>query len=155
MFLWYNREMDKHFLQRYLHEHIPISAAMQVCVIEADAQRVSLSAPLQANINHRETVFGGSACAVAILAAWSLLYIRLGGQAKSYRLVIQHNSMSYDLPIESGFAAHCELPDQAHWDKFIKVLRRRGRARITLDASVSCQGKTVAALQGVFVALEQ
>ena len=48
-------------LQTYLHQHIPLSQAMQVTVMEASLQQVVLTAPLVPNINHRETVFGGSA----------------------------------------------------------------------------------------------
>ena len=48
---------------------MPLSQAMQVTVVEASFQQVVLTAPLAPNINHRETVFGGSASAVAILAA--------------------------------------------------------------------------------------
>lgn len=59
-------------LEQYLHEHIPLSRAMGVEVQEADWNGVTLRAPLAPNNNHRETVFGGSASAVAILAAWAL-----------------------------------------------------------------------------------
>jgi len=58
-------------LQDYLHEHIPISSAMGVRVVACDESGVRLTAPLYPNINHRATVFGGSASAVAILAAWT------------------------------------------------------------------------------------
>jgi thioesterase domain-containing protein len=61
--------MDARELQAYLHAHIPLSAAMQVSVDAVAADGVTLRAPLAPNINHRETVFGGSASAVAILAA--------------------------------------------------------------------------------------
>lgn len=64
-------------LQTYLHAHIPLSGAMQVSVVQAALEGVVLSAPLAPNINHRDTVFGGSASAVASLAAWSLLHTRL------------------------------------------------------------------------------
>ena len=64
-------------LERYLHEHIPLSKAMQVSVVSVDTDGVTLRAPLAPNINHQDTVFGGSASAVAILAGWSLLHTRL------------------------------------------------------------------------------
>ena len=64
-------------LQNYLNEHIPLSLAMGVKVEAASDNAVTLSAPLKPNINHRDTVFGGSASAVAILSAWTLLYVRL------------------------------------------------------------------------------
>ena len=67
-------------LQLYLHQHIPLSAAMQVRVLAATPDEVLLQAPLAPNINHRETVFGGSASALAILAAWSLVHTRMRAQ---------------------------------------------------------------------------
>lgn len=64
-------------LEHYLHDHIPLSKAMAVSVASVAPHEVVLRAPLAPNINHRDTVFGGSASAVAILAAWSLLNTRL------------------------------------------------------------------------------
>ena len=37
-------------LQTYLHQHIPLSQAMQVTVVEASLQQVVLTAPLAPNI---------------------------------------------------------------------------------------------------------
>jgi thioesterase domain-containing protein len=63
--------MNEYELQRYLHERIPLSRAMAVEVRAATAEGVEIYAPLAPNINHRDTVFGGSASAVAILTTWS------------------------------------------------------------------------------------
>ena len=52
-------------LQRYLHEHIPLTAAMEVKVVSCGPDAAHLSAPLAPNINHRDTAFGGSASALA------------------------------------------------------------------------------------------
>ena len=68
---------------------------MEVTVVEASPHQVVLSAPLAPNINHRDTVFGGSASAVAILAAWSMLHLRLSAEGLGSRLVIQRNTMDY------------------------------------------------------------
>jgi len=46
-------------VQQYLHDHIPLSKAMQVTVLSAQTDSVILSAPLAPNINGKETVFGG------------------------------------------------------------------------------------------------
>ena len=71
--------------------------AVSVRSVEHDA--VILLAPLAPNINHRDTVFGGSASALAILAAWSLLHVRLRAEGITGRLVIQRNSMEYERPV--------------------------------------------------------
>ena len=94
--------MDADGLQQYLHEHIPLSRAMQVTVLAASVEEVLLAAPLAPNINHRETVFGGSASAVCILAAWSLVQVRLRAARIPARLVIQRNLMEYLLPVSGN-----------------------------------------------------
>jgi thioesterase domain-containing protein len=57
--------MERWELEHYLHEHIPLSQDMGVEVVMADWNGVTLRAPLTPTINHRETVFGGSASAAA------------------------------------------------------------------------------------------
>ena len=55
-------------LEQYLYEKIPLSRAIQISAIEVNEHTVRLRAPLTPNLNHRATVFGGSAVAVAILS---------------------------------------------------------------------------------------
>src|SRR5262245_21829556 len=64
-------------VERYLHQNIPLSAAMGVRVGSATPHRVELAAPLAPNINHQSTVFGGSASALAMLSAWTLVHLGL------------------------------------------------------------------------------
>ena len=92
-------------LEAYLHEHIPLSAAMQVAVLEATATEVRLGAPLAPNINHRRTVFGGSATALATLAAWALVHLRLSAEGFHWRLVIRESSMKFERAIAGDFEA--------------------------------------------------
>ncbi len=145
--------MTVHDLQHYLHEHIPLSRAMEVTVVRADEDCVVLGAPLAPNINHRETVFGGSASAVAILAAWSLLHMRLHSAGVSRRLVIQRHTMNFELPIEGAFTARAFIASPAAWERFLRVLERKGRARVTVSTVVEFGGTDVAHLEGAFVAL--
>ncbi len=140
-------------LQRYLHEHIPLAAAMQVSVEHADGDDVRLSAPLAPNINHRETVFGGSASAVAILAAWSLVHQKLQAAGVDSRLVIQRNSMEYTQPIAERFFAQSFLAEPERWPLFLATLSRKGRARVRVGATLSAGGGTVGEFAGEFVAL--
>ena len=58
-------DMTHHQLERYLYKHIPLSAAMQVSVQKMTAKSLTLHAPLAPNINHQQTVFGGSASTLA------------------------------------------------------------------------------------------
>ena len=140
-------------LQKYLHDHIPLSTAMQVSVVDVSSDGVVLSAPLAPNINHRDTVFGGSASAVAILAAWSLLHSRLKSSGLSGRLVIQRNCMSYELPISGAFTARSFVSGPGAWEMFTRMLRRKGRARISVSCVLEYAGQAVGQFEGEFVAL--
>lgn len=140
-------------LEAYLHQHIPISRAMGVRVLHADDERIELSAPLAPNVNHRETVFGGSAAAVATLAAWSLIHVRLKHLAIDARVVIQHSEIDYLRPIAGDFTGVAILDSAERWQRFLETLTRKGRARITLASSLHEQNQIAGAFVGDFVAV--
>jgi thioesterase domain-containing protein len=145
--------MDSPELEAYLHAHIPLSAAMQVSVRAVDADAVTLAAPLAPNINHRETVFGGSASALGILAAWSLLHTRMRAEGLHARLVIQSNAMDYDRPIFGDFTARSALAEADQWPRFMRMLARMRRARMRVNSVLESDGAVVGRLTGEFVAL--
>lgn len=145
--------MNEQALQQYLYDHIPLSQAMQVEVRHVDADEIVLAAPLAPNINHQSTIFGGSASAVAILAAWSLVHTRLASAGIANDLVIQSNTMQYELPVGGTVTARSFIEDAAAWQQFIRILSRKGRGRISVAAVLEYEGKRVGRLQGEFVAL--
>lgn len=140
-------------LEKYLHDHIPLSKALEVGVVQARPAGVILSAPLAPNINHRDTVFGGSASAVAILAAWSLLHTRLTAEGIASRLVIQRNTMSYERPIDGPFTAEAAIASAEAWERFARMLKRKGKARIAVASVLHFGGQVAGRLEGEFVAL--
>ena len=144
--------MNPHDLESYLHDHIPLAKAMAVSVAEASQGRVVLAAPLAPNINHRDTVFGGSASAVVILAAWSMLHVRLSAEGLGSRLVIQRNTMDYLAPMAGTFTAVAEAPPAPAWGAFVRMLQRKGIARIEQTSVLHWDGRPAGQLQGEFVA---
>jgi len=140
-------------LEAYLHSNIPLSAAMGVAVRIATPERVRLFAPLGPNINHHQTVFGGSGVVLATLSAWALLHLRLTDERIGAQLVIQRSSMEYERPIPGDFEAVCQFDDAAAWRKFRTTLERRGRARLTLNAQLLHASNDMGSFVGDFVAL--
>ena len=139
-------------LEQYLHRQIPLSAAMQVTVLSATTEAVALSAPLEPNINHKSTVFGGSASAVAILAAWSLVHIRLVEAGLRCEIVIQSSRMDYEQPMRGRFVATSSLVDVAAWPAFLRILTRKRRARIEVESELAVAGSVAGRMTGRFVA---
>ena len=140
-------------LAAYLYEHIPLTRALAVEVLEVGEDNVRLRAPLAPNRNHRQTAFGGSVASLAILAGWGWLHARLAPAAPGLRLVIQRQAMEYLLPIDAAFVADCHAPPAASWQRFSKALASRGRGRIELQAQVSCSAGVAARFTGVYVAI--
>ncbi|MGB5104166.1 MAG: YiiD C-terminal domain-containing protein [Steroidobacteraceae bacterium] len=140
-------------LQRYLHDRIPLARAMQVEVRAATTDGVEIYAPLEPNINHRDTVIGGSASAVAILAAWSAPYVRMRAAGRAGWLVIRRNRMSYERPIVAGFTATAAPPDDAAWAKAVAALAKGRPARVSMSVTLECQGEAVGRLDGEFVVM--
>jgi len=139
-------------VEHYLHQHIPLSADMGVHVVACEAAGVTLRAPLAPNINHHQTVFGGSTSAVAILAAWTWLNFALRAADQTSRLVIQRNTVDYLAPITREFEAHCAGMPAAQLEEFLRTLERYGKARATLTAVLTCKGEKVATFSGDYVA---
>lgn len=140
-------------VQAYLHEHIPLSAAIGVAVAACGRGGVRLRAPLAPNINHRATVFGGSVSAVAILAAWTWLHFALREAELTSRLVIQRNSIEYLAPIAGEFEARCDGVPAERFEAFARQVRRLGKARIEVGAQLFFDGKLAADFRGDYVAL--
>jgi len=125
---------------------------MRVCVASVDEGAVALRAPLGPNINPRGTAFGGSVSALAILASWALLHVRLQGEGVVDRLVIQRNTIEYQRPILGQFTARATLVRPDRWPQFTAMLARKGKARIAVSAVLEHAGQVGGTFSGEFVA---
>lgn len=147
--------MQEQSLQKYLHHHIPLSGAMGVIVKEASKSRVVLQASFEKNINHKQTVFGGSLHALTTLACWSLLHLRLNEMGcEGFQIVIAHSEIDYLQPVTDDFKAECEWIDGENWERFLKIFQKKGKARLELDAKVLEEEKLCVDFKGIFVALK-
>lgn len=139
-------------LETYLENHIPLSKSMGVQVTTATPDTIILSAPLAPNINHRETIFGGSASALCILSAWSLVHLRLLDESRFHpRIVIQRNQMEYTKPILGAFQAECQPPAEPEWHRLLKSLDRKGIGRIHLSSTLRSDREDAGHFSGTFV----
>ena len=145
--------MTEEELERYLHEHIPVSAAMGLTVERVDDDAVVLCAPLEPNVNHRATAFGGSVSALAVLTGWSYTQVRLRAAGLDAHTVIQQSSVRYDAPITGPFRATTHGVEEAVWARFVRTLERRGKARLRLEVTVESGSATAAHFRGSYVAL--
>jgi thioesterase domain-containing protein len=140
-------------ITQYVHEHIPITKHMGMTVLAVDDVQISLLAPYAPNINHRETIFGGSISSLGILAGWALLWAKLQMEEMPNRLVIQSSSTNFIKPATDAIVACCQC-DRASWLTFYTTLKRYGKARMTLSVESRCGNTIVATHTGQYVALK-
>ena len=139
-------------LERMLCDQIPLTHALGIRVGAYDGQSLVLHAPFERNTNHKCTVFGGSLYAVAVLSGWGLLYLALHDQGLKGHIVIQASTVAYELPGTSDFEARSHLPEDAVFERFLKLYRKRGKARLTLSSEIYSQGKRLFTFEGRYVA---
>jgi len=139
-------------LQDYINGQIPLSRAMQLAVTRWNGRKLEVSAPIAPNRNHKATAFGGSLYSLAVVSCWGLFTLRLWEEELDGEIVIQQAHASYLAPVASDMLASCEFNDETRWQSLTNQLRRRGRARIALEAEVLVEKQAAFRLQGDFVA---
>ncbi|WP_404363179.1 YiiD C-terminal domain-containing protein [Marinobacter sp.] len=122
--------------QNRLNEMIPLTRALSVRLEAYDGQSLLVSAPLEPNHNHQNTVFGGSSYGVAVVAAWGLVELLLQDAGLMGVVVIQSGEIEYPNAIERDFFAVCAIPDPEAVMRFHRSLARHGRARLSLETRV-------------------
>ena len=142
--------MDYHRLQEVLYHEIPLSQAMGIEVRNYSGDSLTLSAPLSPNINHKSTAFGGSLYNISVLTGWGLLYIKLKENGIVGQIVIQKSAIDYILPVEHDFCATSTITDITQFERFIRVLRRKGRARIGLNVNILENSRAAVVFNGTY-----
>jgi thioesterase domain-containing protein len=138
-------------IQELLHTKIPITRAMGVKVEDYDGERLVLSAPLGANVNHLGTAFGGSLNALMVLSGYGLLWLEL--QEAECHIVIRESSISYERPVRGELRATAVRPQAEALAEFKKTFREKGKALIALTVTIEDEGITCVRFRGTFVAL--
>ena len=138
-------------LQNVLREEIPLTNAIGLTVESVASNSVCLNAPLENNINHKLTAFGGSLYSVAVLTGWSMVYVLLKRLNIDAHIVIQHSEIDYLLPVKEDFKACSEELSEIQINKFEKIYKRKGRARLSIDVIIKADGKRAVHFSGDYV----
>jgi thioesterase domain-containing protein len=144
---------DARRLTRYIAERIPPAAAMGFVVRSVTETDIELFAPLALNLNHRESAFGGSISAAAIMSGWGLLHHNCRRAGLRPMLVVQESQTRFLKPVLADFTARVVDFDPADWKKFLRALRSRGKARMRLTSVIEAGGVNLAEHEGLYVGL--
>ena len=121
-------------LEQCMHQLIPLSVAMKLSVSHYDGNKLQLLAPLEPNVNHQMTAFGGSLLSGCALVGWGLLQLQLGHMDRLGNVVVGEATSTFYSPVADCLRVESELPN--HFDTFKQELLTKGVKSIQLDAHV-------------------
>ena len=142
-------------LEAFLHEKIPLTRAMGLHVAESNGRRLVFEAPLDKNINHLGTAFGGSLHALPTLVCYAGLWTLLREAGFDGHVVVKRSQAFYRTPVKGKLRAVWERPSAATVKVFLHDLQRHKKARMDLSAFVegASSDKPAVEFTGSFVAL--
>ncbi|PJK05258.1 thioesterase [Lysobacteraceae bacterium NML71-0210] len=133
---------------------MPPVAMMQMRIADIGNDDLSLSAPLAANLNDKDSAFGGSLVALMTLAGWALAstqLLRAGFEADVY---VADSEVKYLHPVKADLLAHATAQSPQALQAFIDTFAARGKARIQLQVSIAlADGTPACTLSARYVAL--
>lgn len=138
-------------LQNILHTEIPLTKSIGIEIAESTDLSLSLSAPLDNNINHKCTAFGGSLYSISVLSGWGLIFLQLKQHGLAGHIVIQESHTQFIKPVTSTIISRCSFENQGAIDKFISMYKRKGIARIQLESRIEAEQETCVIFSGRYV----
>lgn len=145
------RLTDLESLRVYLTARIAPARALGVRVEAVDP--VTISAPLDSNLNDKGTGFAGSLYSVAALAGWALLMRWCAAESLEAEVVLQSSTARFLAPARADFRALAHEPSAAQRDKLHRMLARSGRGRTEVAVDVKCREALVMSFTGVYAVI--
>jgi thioesterase domain-containing protein len=141
-------------LQRYLHNHIPMTEQMGLVVKDVSNTSVALAMPLDKNTNHQGTAFAGSISSLGLISGWATLWHFMHTlHGLDPTVVAKSSETLFKQPITSDFEAYVVDFDNDIFLEFLRAYTGRAKGQMSLTSHITTNGKTAAIHNGVFVAL--
>lgn len=145
------RLSDLESLRAYLTARIAPARALGVRVEAVDP--LTISAPLESNLNDKGTGFAGSLYSVAALAGWALLMRWCAAESLEAEVVLQSSTARFLAPARADFRALAHEPSAAQRDRLHRMLARSGRGRTEVAVDVKCHEALVMSFTGVYAVI--
>jgi thioesterase domain-containing protein len=139
-------------LAQRVREHIPLTRHLQFSLQAFSEGRLILSAPLDANINDKGTMFAGSQAALLALAGWCLTTLEAEQQVARSDVLAMHNSLRYLRPVTGDVLIDVTCSAE-HLSRFRQQLGRGERAVLAIEAEArNADGKVASRYQAEYLA---
>lgn len=140
-------------IQNIIDHKIGPASALGFKVSKYNGQQLSLQAPLERNLNHHGTAFGGSLFSLAAVCGWGFVLLKLREQDLHGLIVVKSSSVDYLAPVNGDLSVTCGA-DGASVTEFIQAFKTKGRARLLVQGfAPSSTDKPALSLQSTYTAI--
>ncbi len=143
-------ENISHKLTEFLKAHVPATQYMGFEVKEYNGHSLTLSAPLDPNINDKQTAFGGSIFCLCVMCCWGMVYLKTQEKNIACNQVVTESNISFLSPVDGEIIATCTSPSEEELKEFFERFETRGRSKIALTAEVQCNDTTAVKFSGQY-----
>jgi thioesterase domain-containing protein len=123
-------------LTQFFIDHLPITQFMGLDIESYDGDTLVLTAPLEPNINDKQTAFGGSLYNTAVMACGGMIYLKTQEKNIACNQVVTEGNIKYITPVNGRIRAICHAPSEEELISFFDHFERKGKARINLEAAI-------------------
>lgn len=131
-----NQHQISEKLKQFFLDHLPITQFMGLEIESYDGDTLILTAPLEPNINDKQTAFGGSLYNAAVMACWGMIYLKTQEKSIDCNQVVAEGNMKYIAPVSGRIRAICHAPSEEELALFFERFYLKGRAKIALEAAI-------------------
>jgi thioesterase domain-containing protein len=141
-------------LNNFVINTLDLAVSMDIAIESYDRETLVLSAPLEKNINDKNTAFGGSLYVLNVMTCWGMVYMKCReGGIEIPNIVVSHAEIDYLAPVpDKIIIASCTISDE--FDGFIEYYDGNGRSRVRLQSSVVTAGKTAVLFKGKYAIID-
>ena len=120
-------------LEARIREHIPLTAHLGFRLLAFNDHSLTLTAPLDINVNDKGTMFAGSQAALMALAGWALTTLEAESVVARADVLAMQNSLRYRRPVTGELSIRVSS-NSAGLQRFHHHLQQGERAALTVRA---------------------
>jgi len=129
--------MSPHEVLSQLQREIPITKVLGFSIQSLSEESAICSLPLNPNINHKGTLFGGSQYSGCALACYSLFLFNVRqASSPTNNIVVAGANIKYLKPAPFDVRVKAFWKESDGRSRFLEHLERKGKARVSLLAHV-------------------
>lgn len=152
-------DIDLNAFTQEIHRSIPLSKVMGFSFDRFEAlpcggRQLQSSLPLAANINDKETAFGGSIATLSTLSGWALVTLLSREIELPAQVLVYHSEQDFTAAIDDNFYSVARLSAE-HCTQFIDDMKNKKRAKTELGVDIfpqAAEAKAAARYRGKYLA---